>query len=77
MIVIRCGVRKRGWTRENHSGSRLSRLIAKATRLWPSIRIITTTVSPMSIASETINSTAGKGVTWRAVAAGAEVASWS
>src|SRR5215203_4945802 len=29
MIVIRYGVRKRVWTRENHGGSRLSRLMAK------------------------------------------------
>ena len=50
MIVILYGVRKRGWTRANHCGSRLSRLMAKATRLWPRIRIITTTVRPMRIA---------------------------
>ena len=75
MIVIRYGVRKRVWTRENHSGSRLSRLMAKATRLWPRIRIITTTVSPMRIANETTNCAAGKGVAARAVAAGAAVPS--
>src|SRR5215213_3684599 len=46
MIVILCGVRKVRWTRENQGGSRLSRLIAKATRLWPSTRIITTTGRP-------------------------------
>ena len=51
----------------------MSRLMAKATRLWPRIRIITTTVSPIRIASETISCAAGKGVTWRAVAAGAAV----
>ena len=53
----------------------LSRLIAKATLLWPSIRIITTTVSPTRIAAETTNCAAGKGVAARAVAAGAAVPS--
>jgi hypothetical protein len=77
MIVILCGVRKVRWTCENQDGSRLSRLIAKATRLWPSTRIITTTVSPMRIAKETISCAAGKGVASRAVAAGAAVASVS
>ena len=74
IIVILYGVRKLGWTWENHRGSRLSRLMAKATRLWPRIRIITTTVRPIRIASETTNPAAGKGVAARAVATGAGVA---
>jgi len=75
MIVILYGVRKVGWTPASHRGSRLSRLMAKATRLWPRIRIMTTTVSPMRIARETTNCAAGKGVASSAVAAGAAVAS--
>ena len=76
MIVILCGVRKVRWTRENQGGSRWSLLIAKATRLWPSTRIMTT-VSPIRIARETMSCAAGKGVASSAVAAGAAVASVS
>ena len=75
IMVILYGVRKVGWTFENHRGRRLSRLMAKATRLWPRIRIMQTTVRPTSIARETTNSAAGKGVAASAVAAGAAVAS--
>ena len=77
MIVILCGVRKVRWTCENQGGSRWSLLIAKATRLWPSTRIMTTTVSPIRIARETMSCAAGKGVASSAVAAGAAVASVS
>ena len=53
----------------------MSRLMANATRLCPSIRIMTTTVSPTRMAAETTSCAAGKGVFSSAVAAGAEVAS--
>src|SRR3712207_6880451 len=43
----RYGVPSRGCTTLNHRGSSPSRDIAKATRVWPRTRIITTTVSPM------------------------------
>jgi hypothetical protein len=45
--VITHGVRKVGWTLARTGGSSPSRAIANATRVWPSIRIITTTMRPM------------------------------
>ena len=45
--VMRYGVPNVGWTLARPTGSSPSRAIAKATRVWPIIRISTTTVSPM------------------------------
>ena len=52
MTVVRTGVPKRGLTLAKTGGSSRSRLIAKKTRLWPSIRIIITVVSPTSAPTE-------------------------
>ena len=48
VTVVRTGVPVRWFTFEKTGGSRRSRLIAKKTRLWPSIMIIITVVRPMS-----------------------------
>ena len=49
---MRYGVPYRGWTLARAGGSRWSRLIANSPRDWPSIRIITTEVSPASAPRE-------------------------
>ena len=50
--VVRTGVPNRGLTLAKAGGSSRSRLMAKKTRLCPSIRIIITVVSPNSAPTE-------------------------
>ena len=50
--MVRTGVPNRGLTLEKAGGSSRSRLMAKNTRLWPSIRIIITVVRPTSAPTE-------------------------
>src|SRR5450631_50348 len=52
VIVVRTGAPVRSFTFEKRGGSSRSRLIAKKTRLWPSIRIIITVVRPISAPTE-------------------------
>lgn len=77
MIVSRYGVRNRGCTRASHGGSSRSRLIANATRVWPSISVMITTVRPIRMPKEMMNSAAGSPVAAIAAAAGASTPSCS
>ena len=52
--VTRTGALDLGADRRNAGGSSLSRLMAKKTRVWPSSRIMTTVVSPISAPTSTI-----------------------
>src|SRR4029453_10087880 len=69
------GVPYRGWTLDSQPGSSRSRLMANRTRLWPSIRMRMTVVSPASAPSDTRLAIQSYPTALRASAMGAAVLS--